>query len=97
MARRSFSVPFVFDDDDLDIPDNPVVTGGASGQAGQNPFPCTFTVWQGAFGTDLDDSGAVDIKDYVQWWKNNGFSRDQWLSVGNSEDDWNTYFGNPEP
>lgn len=64
--------------------------GAGTGQSGILPYACSFEDWEIMFFEDLDGDDDYDFDDYRIWWKNSGFTEDEWFVF-------NTEPLNPEP
>lgn len=86
MSKRKGFDPFIL----LTEPGDGTTTGGASAGGGVDPLvsgPISFDAWlSSAWREDMNQDDSVDVWDYFMWWLANGFSREQWESIG----------GNPE-
>ena len=96
MAKRNIFNPFIFLEDTPGTPGDDVVVGGKTGQGGVevHAYPMSFGDWQNSEWVDdyiLD--GDINMDDYAVWWEFCGFTFQQWIDAGNTEEDWNTYFG----
>lgn len=90
MAKKGFTAPMIT---------LPAMGGGGGGQivgpgSGQGTLdPCTWGDWYMMDeGRDFDNNGIPDEwNDYVQWWKNNGWSEDMFIQYNG------VGFDGPEP
>jgi len=87
MAKKLFFAPIVLSGGiDIGGDDNDGDNGSAD--APLDALPCTFAYWQSNYEKDYYKDNTIDQLDYCQWWLDNNFTWQQWLKVGNSEEDW---------
>ena len=83
---RPFIIPL-----DITPGGDPTIPGDGSGQGGVDPFPggdgglsivtpMGYDDWRSRFGADNNLDGQITMADYMQWWADNGFDMDAWMS-----------------